>query len=168
VARNAQPKNSVTRWGPCGDGEHDAAYYQWGVFGDNPNNGVDPNKDEAGIRQANGDMLTVFDYKDGWQPTKTEADKEREAEEAATQKILERSREQYANALHASLREQVMKSQLPSWEISSFWPLISLRTPAPAFSFWPSLEIQCRALQNGVPRLILAGAASFRGATTTP
>jgi hypothetical protein len=91
--------------GPCGYGEHDA-YYHWGIFGDNPNNGIDPNKDEAGIRLAGGNMVKVFDYKDGWQPTKTEADKEKEAEEAATQKILERSREQYANALHASLREQ--------------------------------------------------------------
>jgi hypothetical protein len=58
--------------GPCGYGEHDAAYYQWGVFGENPNNGLDPNKDEAGIRLATGNMVTVFDYKDGWQPTKTD------------------------------------------------------------------------------------------------
>ncbi len=92
--------------GPCGDGDHDAAYYQWGVFGDNPNNGIDPTKDEAGIRLASGNMITVFDYKDGWQPTKTEATKAREAEEAAKQELLHRSREQYANALHASLREQ--------------------------------------------------------------
>jgi hypothetical protein len=56
--------------GPCGEGEHDAAYYQWGVVGDNPNNGLDANKDEAGIRLASGDMVKVFDYKDGWQPTK--------------------------------------------------------------------------------------------------
>ncbi len=92
--------------GPCGFGEHDDASYQWGLLGDNPNNGVDPNKDDAGIRLASGNMVRVFDYKDGWQPTKTEADKEKEAEEAATQKLLERKREQYANALHASLREQ--------------------------------------------------------------
>jgi hypothetical protein len=92
--------------GPCGDAEHDAAYYQWGVFGDNPNNGIDQNKDEAGIRLASDNILKVFDYKDGWQPTKNEADKEKEVEESAKQKILERSREQYANALHASLREQ--------------------------------------------------------------
>ena len=92
--------------GPCGFGEHDDAYYQWGVFGDNPNNGIDPNKDEAGIRLASGNMSKVFDYKDSWQPTKTETDKEKEAEEAATQQLLERKREQYANALHASLREQ--------------------------------------------------------------
>jgi hypothetical protein len=92
--------------GPCGYGEHDDAYYQWGVLGDNPNDGLDPDKDEAGIRLASGNMIKVFDYKDGWQPTKTEADKEKEAEATAEQKILERSREQYANALHASLREQ--------------------------------------------------------------
>ncbi len=87
--------------GPCGNGEHDDAYYQWGVLGDNPNDGPDPDKDEAGIRLASAIMTKVFDYKDGWQPTKTEADKEKEAEETATQGILERSREQYANALHA-------------------------------------------------------------------
>jgi hypothetical protein len=48
--------------GPCGDGEHDDAYYQWGTFGDDPMNGLDPNKDEAGIRLASGDMTKVFDY----------------------------------------------------------------------------------------------------------
>jgi hypothetical protein len=56
--------------GPCGYGDHDDAYYQWGILGDNPNNGLDPNKDEGGIRLASGDLVKVFDWKDGWQPSK--------------------------------------------------------------------------------------------------
>ena len=50
--------------GPCGYGEHDDAYYQWGIQGD-------PNKDEAGLKGKNGDMVVVFDFKDNWHsPTK--------------------------------------------------------------------------------------------------
>lgn len=47
--------------GPCGYGEHDAAYYQWGIQ-------ADPSKDEAGIKTTNGDTQTVFDFSDNWQP----------------------------------------------------------------------------------------------------
>lgn len=92
--------------GPCGGGEHDDAYYQWGESGDDPKNGLDPNKDEAGIRLSNGNMVTVFDYKDGWQPTKTEADRQREIEESAKARVLDNSREQYANQLQATLRQE--------------------------------------------------------------
>jgi hypothetical protein len=49
--------------GPCGYGEHDDAVYQWGIDGE-------PAKDSAGLRLRNGDEVTVFDYKDGWQPKK--------------------------------------------------------------------------------------------------
>ncbi|MGB9233151.1 MAG: hypothetical protein WCC04_01975 [Terriglobales bacterium] len=45
--------------GPCGDGEHDDAYYQWGIE-------ADSRKDEGGIR-VKGDEIIVFGYKDGWQ-----------------------------------------------------------------------------------------------------
>jgi hypothetical protein len=45
--------------GPCGYGEHDDAYYQWGVD-------ADPNKDDAGIRDKNGNFISVFSYKDNW------------------------------------------------------------------------------------------------------
>jgi hypothetical protein len=45
--------------GACGYGEHDDAYYQWGID-------ADPNKDGAGIRDKEGNLITVFDYKDNW------------------------------------------------------------------------------------------------------
>lgn len=48
---------------PCGYGEHDDAYYQWGIDGD-------PNKDGAGIRLADGNQIVVFHYTDNWQPPK--------------------------------------------------------------------------------------------------
>ncbi len=49
--------------GPCGDGYHDAATYQWGIEGDY-------NKD-TGFIQSGGEIVTVFDYKDGWQANGT-------------------------------------------------------------------------------------------------
>jgi uncharacterized protein YukJ len=45
--------------GPCGDGYHDAASYQWGIEGDY--------KKDSGSIQTGGDIITVFDYKDEWQ-----------------------------------------------------------------------------------------------------
>jgi hypothetical protein len=45
--------------GPCEYGEHDDAYYMWGVD-------ADPNKDDAGIMTKNGNNVHVFDYKDNW------------------------------------------------------------------------------------------------------
>jgi len=45
--------------GPCGDGYHDDAFYQWGIEGDY-------NKDSGSIR-VNGDDTVVFNYKDEWQ-----------------------------------------------------------------------------------------------------
>jgi len=49
----------VDTTGPCGYGEHDDATYQWGIE-------ADPNKDSGSMR-VNGDYVSVFDYKDGWQ-----------------------------------------------------------------------------------------------------
>jgi hypothetical protein len=43
--------------GPCEYGEHDDAYYQWGIE-------ADPKKDSGGIR-VNGDLDVVFNYDDG-------------------------------------------------------------------------------------------------------
>jgi len=54
----AQPEKG--NLGPCGYGEHDDAYYQWGIQ-------ADANKDEAGIRTKNGNTEVVFDFKDNWQ-----------------------------------------------------------------------------------------------------
>jgi hypothetical protein len=45
--------------GPCGDGEHDDAFYQWGIE-------ADPNKDSGSIK-VKGDFVVVFNYEDGWQ-----------------------------------------------------------------------------------------------------
>jgi hypothetical protein len=42
--------------GPCGDGYHDDALYQWGVEGDY-------DKDSGSVHDT-----VIFDYKDGWQP----------------------------------------------------------------------------------------------------
>lgn len=48
--------------GPCGYGEHDDAFYQWGFRGDD--GAFDPNHDAASIRLADGREVKVFDYKD--------------------------------------------------------------------------------------------------------
>ena len=45
--------------GPCGYGDHNDAYYQWGLD-------ADPNKDGAAIMTKNGAYVQVFDYKDNW------------------------------------------------------------------------------------------------------
>jgi len=44
--------------GPCGYGEHEDAYYQWGLD-------ADPKKDAAALTM-NGSPIQVFDYKDNW------------------------------------------------------------------------------------------------------
>jgi hypothetical protein len=49
----------VKTTGPCGYGEHDDAYYQWGIDGDQ-------NKDGGSIISKGNDVM-VFDYHDGWQ-----------------------------------------------------------------------------------------------------
>ena len=49
----------VETTGPCGYGEHDDAYYQWGID-------ADQNKDAASIITKGNDVM-VFDYHDGWQ-----------------------------------------------------------------------------------------------------
>jgi hypothetical protein len=48
--------------GPCGDGEHDDAYYQWGINGD-------PVKDSGGIRGKDGDTAEIFNNEDNWHPS---------------------------------------------------------------------------------------------------
>ena len=64
--------------GPCGYGEHDDAYYQWGIDGD-------PNKDVGTLRHTGADDTLVFDYKDNWQlpaPIQARLDSQRQAEQA--------------------------------------------------------------------------------------
>jgi hypothetical protein len=48
--------------GACGDGEHDDAYYQWGINGD-------PLKDSGGIIAKDGDSTEIFNYEDNWHPS---------------------------------------------------------------------------------------------------
>lgn len=60
--------------GPCGYGDHNSAFIQWGISGD-------AKKDTAALVGKNGEMSTVFDYSDGWQlpaedQTKLQADRE--------------------------------------------------------------------------------------------
>jgi hypothetical protein len=59
--------------GPCGTGDHDAAYYQWGLLVD----GVfDWNADCGSITSAHGKTIIIFDYRDHWQPQpRAEGDK---------------------------------------------------------------------------------------------
>lgn len=63
VYRNAkcvsEAYEATGKLGPCGYGEHDDAYYQWGVSGD-------PYKDEGGLTDKNGNATVVFDFKDNW------------------------------------------------------------------------------------------------------
>ncbi len=56
-------ENYVDTTSPCGYGDHDDAYYQWGIEGD-------PSKDTGGVR-VKGDVSAVFDYNDGWRPAGT-------------------------------------------------------------------------------------------------
>lgn len=71
--------------GPCGYGEHDDAYYQWGIDGDQ-------NKD-AGSIVVKGNDVQVFEYKDGWQVAPDVAaniDQETKSEQAARDEFAQR------------------------------------------------------------------------------
>ena len=71
--------------GPCGYGEHDDAYYQWGIDGDQ-------NKDGGSI-VVKGNDVQVFDYKDGWQVAPGVAasiDEETKSEQAARDEFAQR------------------------------------------------------------------------------
>ena len=48
-----------SKLGPCGYGDHAAAYYQWGLD-------ADPYKDAAATMAKSGDYIPVFDYEDNW------------------------------------------------------------------------------------------------------
>jgi len=69
--------------GPCGYGDHSAAFYQWGLLV----NGVfDPDADSAGITSSDGGKTEVFSYKDHWKlPAELQAktDSERNSEETS-------------------------------------------------------------------------------------
>jgi hypothetical protein len=47
--------------GPCGYGDHDDAYYQWGID-------ADASKD-SGVIRVRGNPTEVFNAQDGWQPS---------------------------------------------------------------------------------------------------
>lgn len=69
-------ENYISNAGPCGNGDHDDAYYQWGIE-------ADPSKDTGGIR-VKGDEIVVFDYKDEWQADGTSKELERKAASGTT------------------------------------------------------------------------------------
>jgi len=75
--------------GPCGDGEHDDAYYQWGVNGDSA-------KDSGGIRAKDGDTTEIFNYEDNWHPSsevsRVVLDKVKESRQARQQEWEPRQR----------------------------------------------------------------------------
>jgi hypothetical protein len=79
--------------GPCGKGDHDDAYYQWGLEGD-------PNKDVGSIR-ANGSFVTVFDFHDGWKlPSEVQAELDkREQLELETRQQFARELQQRVTAM---------------------------------------------------------------------
>ena len=80
----------VETTGPCGYGEHDDAYYQWGIDGDQ-------NKD-AGSIITNGNDVKVFDYRDGWQvPTEVSASIEQRS------RLEQTAREDFAQRLQQRL-----------------------------------------------------------------
>jgi len=80
----------INELGPCGYGEHDDAYYQWGVSGD-------PNKDEGGLQTKDGNRVTVFNFSDNWQlPPEDQAGLQAEA----------KRREDFANALSLSYQQE--------------------------------------------------------------
>lgn len=87
--------------GACGYGDHDDAYYHWGVHGD-------PYKDEAAIATENGEYAQVFDYKDNWhEPSEgfqTVSETTKEAWKAKQQEWEPRQR--FAVAMANKLNEQ--------------------------------------------------------------
>jgi hypothetical protein len=67
---------------PCGYGDHDDAYYQWGLDGD-------VGKDAGYIRHKGKDDALVFDYKDGWQlPPEVKAQLDNKEQDVQAQREL--------------------------------------------------------------------------------
>src|SRR5215469_832859 len=87
--------------GPCGYGEHDDAYYQWGLDDD-------PYKDAAAIVTSEGDYAEVFDYKDNWHaPSEGLQEVSSQAKEAWKAEQQEwQPRQQFAVAMTNKLNEQ--------------------------------------------------------------
>jgi len=78
--------SDVTGKGPCGEDDHAAAYYQWGLL---VNGTFDTDADSASIFSPNS-STKVFDYEDNWQlpadlQSKLDAEKHAEEEHANLQ-----------------------------------------------------------------------------------
>jgi hypothetical protein len=77
-------------WSTAGaKGDHDAAWYQWGIEGDR-------RKDAGEIKNAGGDSVTIFTYEDGWQLSTAE-----QQQLAERESLTRKMREQFARRLQA-------------------------------------------------------------------
>jgi hypothetical protein len=96
--------SDTTGVGPCGRGEHSAAYYQWGLLVDGGSSRADA--DEAGIYSVGGDLIQIFDYKDNWQlPPELQAGLDEEKKAAATNEEFEKlAQKLFAEELEGRLR----------------------------------------------------------------
>ena len=67
--------------GPCGQGGHSAAYYQWGLLVDGK---FQTDADSGGVTPSDGTSTEIFSYKDHWQlpaNLQSELDAEKRAQE---------------------------------------------------------------------------------------
>jgi hypothetical protein len=85
-------------YGPCGQGEHSAGFYQWGIEGK-------PAKDSGDLISKNGDSTPVFDYKDGWLPPPDVLAKLKAVEDARMEE--EKARKTEEKVFASELQERV-------------------------------------------------------------
>ena len=88
--------------GPCGQGDHSAAYYQWGLLVD----GVfQTDADSAGVNSSDGTSTEIFSYKDHWQlpaSLQAELDAERKTQQEQA-KVEQQTRKAFAELLESRL-----------------------------------------------------------------
>jgi len=89
--------------GPCGQGDHSAAYYQWGLLVDGK---FQTDADAGGINSPDGASTELFSYKDNWQlpaNLQAEVDSEKKAQQEKA-KIEQMSRKTFAELLQGRLK----------------------------------------------------------------
>jgi hypothetical protein len=86
---------------PCGDGDHNAGYYQWGLGGHY-------DEDEAGIFSSDRNLTIVFDAKDGYKlPANLQAKLDAETQNIeAEARIQKAARELLAKELQVAVRNE--------------------------------------------------------------
>ena len=94
--------SDVEGTGPCGSGDHAAAYYHWGLL---VNGTFDSDADEASVFSANN-STKLFDYEDHWQlpsdlQSKLDAEKQTEEDDA---KLQQQGEEIFAKELEDRLK----------------------------------------------------------------